>query len=83
MKRRAQEQLAPVDAETGTTAATRNEKATVAGKIPKAEAGTTTATRAAKKIENSKSRSRKKTARITAGTKERIHQKQEKQGNVT
>ena len=36
-----------VDAETGATAATRNEKATVAEKTPKAEAGTTTATWAA------------------------------------
>ena len=74
MKRRAQEQLAPFDAETGTRAATRNEKATVAGKIPKAEAGTTTATWAAKRIENAKSRTKKKTARIIAGTKEKITQ---------
>ena len=43
MKRRAQEQLAPFDAETGTTAATRNQKATVTGKTPRAEAGTMTA----------------------------------------
>ena len=47
----------PVDhAETGTTGAIRNEKATVAGKAPKAETRTTTATWAAKKIENAKSR---------------------------
>ena len=46
-----------------------NEKATVAGKTPKAEVGTTTATWAAKRIENAKSRTTKKTARIAAGTK--------------
>ena len=59
----------PVDTETGTTAATRNEKATVPpGETPKVEAGTMTATWAAKRIENAKSRTKKKTARITAGT---------------
>ena len=62
----------PVDhAETGTTGAIRNEKATVAGKAPKAETRTTTATWAAKRIENAKSRTKKKTARIIAGTKEK------------
>jgi len=63
----------PVDhAETGTTGAIRNEKATVAGKAPKAETRTTTATWAAKRIENAKSTTKKKTARIIAGTKENI-----------
>ena len=61
----------PVDAKTGTTAATRNEKATVGGKTQKAEARTTTATWAAKRIENAKSRTKKNTARIIAGTKEK------------
>ena len=45
--------------------------ATVAGKTPKAEARTMTATWAAKRIENAKTRTKKKTARIIAGTKEK------------
>ena len=50
-----------------------NEKATVVeGTSPNTESGTTSATRTAKRIENAKSRTKKKTARIIAGTKENI-----------
>ena len=49
-----------------------NEKATVVeGTSPNTESGTTSATRTAKRIENAKSRTKKKTARIIAGTKEK------------